>query len=108
MVLQVFREYKAKAEAQTGKRILTLRSDNGTEYTNSEMQVFLRKSGIVHQTTVPYTPEQNGVAERMNRTLVEKARCMLVDAQLPTTFWAEAIMTAAYVVNRVQRKDCRK
>lgn len=101
MVFEVFKEFKARAETQTGKKLVTLRSDNGTEYCNNAMSAFMRAAGITHQTTIPYTPEQNGVAERMNRTLVEKARCMLIDAVLPNTFWAEAIVTAAYVTNRV-------
>lgn len=100
-VFDVFKQFKSRAEMQTGKKIRTIRSDNGTEYCNKEMRDFLLEAGIHHQTTVPYTPEQNGVAERMNRTLVEKARCMLFDAKLPMQFWAEAVVTAAYVVNRV-------
>ncbi|XP_046977607.1 uncharacterized protein LOC124543428 [Vanessa cardui] len=57
-------------------------------------------SGIKHQTSTPYTPEQNGVAERMNRTLVERAKCMLFEAKLQKSFWAEAVATAAYIINR--------
>ncbi|KXJ79375.1 hypothetical protein RP20_CCG001137 [Aedes albopictus] len=64
------------------------------------MEACMRRDGIIHQTTCPYTPQQNGVAERMNRTLVEKARCMLNDSKLPKKFWAEAVSTAAYLVNR--------
>lgn len=62
---------------------------------------FLKKQGIKHEMTTPYTPEQNGVAERMNRTLTEKAKCFLFDANLPKTYWAEAINMAAYIVNRL-------
>lgn len=101
MVMKMFEDFKLMVETQTGKKIRTLRTDNGTEYTNGAMQEFLRSAGIVHQTTVPYTPQQNGVAERMNRTLVEKARCMMYDAKLPVKFWAEAVCTAAYIVNRL-------
>lgn len=108
MVFDIFKEFKARVENQTGKKIITLRSDNGKEYCNQSMDEFLRKNGIVHQTTVPYTPEQNGVAERMNRTLVEKARCMLFEANLGTKFWAEAITTAAYVANRIPFKSSKK
>lgn len=108
MVLEVFKEFKARAENQTGKKIGILRSDNGTEYCNHAMKDFLRSAGIMHQTTVPYTPEQNGVAERMNRTLVEKARCMLFEAKLSTKFWAEAVITAAYIINRIPSKSCKK
>jgi hypothetical protein len=64
----------------------------------------LKKCGIKHQTTVPYSPEQNGVAERLNRTLVEKARCMLMESGLSTDLWAEAIATANYLKNRSPTK----
>ena len=59
-----------------------LRTDNGGEYTSIEFEKFLKKEGIEHQYTIPKTPEQNGVSERMNRTLVETARSMLVDSRL--------------------------
>ena len=73
-----------------------MRSDNGTEYVNGTLERFFKKNGIVHETTAPYTPQQNGKAERLNRTLVEKVRAMLYDAKLPKKFWAEAIVTANY------------
>lgn len=88
--LTTFVEFKAFIEKQTRKQIKTLRTDNGGEYMSS---------GMIHQMTVAYTPEQNGVAERMNRTLTEKAKCYLFDADLPKKFWAEAINMAAYMVN---------
>lgn len=99
-VTEVYEQFKSLVERQTGRKLKVLRTDNGTEYVNSRMRKSMQRDGIVHQTSCPYTPQQNGVAERMNRTLVEKARCMLNDAQLPKKFWAEAISTAAYIVNR--------
>lgn len=87
-------------ETQTNKKIKIIRSDNGREFCNAEFNNYLKKMGIVHQTTCPYTPEQNGLCERMNRTLVVKARCMLFDAQLSKTFWAEATNTTVYLHNR--------
>jgi len=92
--------FKTFAENQTGRKIKTLRSDNGGEYCNKSLTDYLQSAGIRHETTVPHTPEQNGTAERMNRTLVEKARCLLFDAKLGKRFWAEAVNTAAYLVNR--------
>ncbi|XP_055907751.1 uncharacterized protein LOC129942731 [Eupeodes corollae] len=77
-VLNCFREFKAEVENQQESRIKILRIDNGTEFINKAMQLELKKSGIVHQTTVPLPPEQNGLAERMNRTLIEKARAMFL------------------------------
>uniref|UniRef100_H3H9V7 Integrase catalytic domain-containing protein n=1 Tax=Phytophthora ramorum TaxID=164328 RepID=H3H9V7_PHYRM len=95
-----FAEFVAFAETQTGKRVKTLRSDNGGEYTSGAMAKFCADRGIVQKFTPPYTPQLNGVAERMNRTLVECARCMLEHAGLPKTYWGEAVMTAAFLRNR--------
>ncbi|GJU52895.1 putative ribonuclease H-like domain-containing protein [Tanacetum coccineum] len=77
------------------------RCDNGTEFKNSEMNQFCEMKGIKREFSVARTPQQNGVAERKNRTLIEAARTMLADSLLPTTFWAEAINTACYVQNSV-------
>jgi transposase InsO family protein len=87
-------------ENQLGKRIKCVRSDNGTEYLCNEFESYLEKHGIKHEMTVAYTPEQNGVAERRNRTLVEMARCMMIQSQVSPSFWAEAISTANYLTNR--------
>ncbi|KAG7303823.1 hypothetical protein JYU34_010719 [Plutella xylostella] len=87
-------------ENQTNKKIKELRSDNGGEYVSSQFREFLKKHGIRHQTTIPHSPQQNGVAERANRTIVEKARCMLQDAGLDQRVWAEAVNTAVYLKNR--------
>ena len=78
----------------------TLHTDNGGEYTSNEFVSYLKKEGIRHEYTVPKTSQQNGVAERMNRTLVEAVRSMLSDAKLPKCFWAEALATAVYFRNR--------
>lgn len=95
-----FREFKTMVECQTGKKIKVLRSDNGTEFVNNNFDTYLKQHGIVRQLTVPYTPQQNGVAERFNRTLVEMARSMLVASNLDESLWAEAVNTAAYLRNR--------
>lgn len=78
-----------------------IRSDRGGEYIGSSMVELLNSEGIQTQLTAPYTPQQNCVAERKNRTLVEMARCMLLDAKLSTTFWAEAVNMANYFQNRL-------
>ncbi|GJZ70607.1 putative ribonuclease H-like domain-containing protein [Tanacetum coccineum] len=75
--------------------------DNGTEFKNTEVNQFCRMKGIKREISVASTPQQNGVAERKNRTLIEAATTMLADSLLPTTFWAEAINTACYIQNRV-------
>ena len=95
-----FLEWKTLAEKASGRRLKTLRSDNGGEYTSRKFEAYLKSEGIRHECTVPKTPEQNGVAERMNRTLIESSRSMLLDARLPQKFWAEAVTTATYLRNR--------
>ena len=77
-----------------------LRTDNGLEYCLNEFNQFCIKKGIARHKTVRHTPQQNGLAERMNMTLVEKVRCMLFNANMSKHFWAEAVTTAAYLVNR--------
>ncbi|KAH9714593.1 hypothetical protein KPL71_020713 [Citrus sinensis] len=99
-VFIVFKEYKARVELESGKKIKCLRTDNGGEYTDGEFLAFCKQKGIQRQFTVAYTPQQNGVAERMNRTLTERIRAMLRTAGLPNSFWAEAAKTACYIVNR--------
>ncbi|GKE43532.1 putative ribonuclease H-like domain-containing protein [Tanacetum coccineum] len=74
-------------------KVKVIRCDNGTEFNNREMNRFYEMNGILRQFSVARTPQQNGVAERMNMTLNEAARTMLVDSKLPTTFWAEAVNT---------------
>ncbi|GJY20798.1 putative ribonuclease H-like domain-containing protein [Tanacetum coccineum] len=82
-------------------KVKMIRCDNGTEFKNREMNQFCEMKGILRQFSVARTPQQNGVAERRNRTLIEAAKTMLADSKLPTTFWAEAVNTACYVQNRV-------
>ncbi|KAL5557135.1 hypothetical protein UlMin_039371 [Ulmus minor] len=95
-----FKEWKKMVEVQTGKKLKKLRTDNGLEFLNYEFDQFCKDEGIVRHKTVPYTPQQNGLAERMNRTLLERVRCMLLEGGVPKRFWGEAVNTAAYLVNR--------
>ncbi|GJX79844.1 putative ribonuclease H-like domain-containing protein [Tanacetum coccineum] len=100
---------KSKGGKITGKgienlidlRVKVIRCDNGTEFKNRVMNKFCEIKGIKREFSVARTPQQNGVAERKNRTLIKAARNMLADSKLPTTFWAEAVNTACYVQNRV-------
>lgn len=78
-------------EKSTERQLKVLRTDNEGEYTSSELQDFLKKEGVRHELKVPKTPEQNKVAERMNKTLMETVRSMLAHAKLPQKFWAEAL-----------------
>ncbi|XP_063392606.1 uncharacterized protein LOC134678087 [Cydia fagiglandana] len=93
--------FKEFAENQSGKKLKILRTDNGTEFVNKQMDNYLKKFGIQHQLTVDYTPEQNGVAERANRTICEKARSMLHDSGLAKRFWAEAVHHAVFLKKQV-------
>ena len=95
-----FLEFKRFAEKQCQKNIKGLKSDNGGEYINFQMKNILKEAGIKHYLSAPYCPQQNGVAERANRTIVEKARCMLKYSGLETSFWAEAVATSVYIKNR--------
>jgi hypothetical protein len=96
--------YKQEVEKETSKSIKCLRSDNGTEFCNRIFAKYLQSSGIKHQKTVPYTPEQNGVAERANRSIIEKARTIMYEANLSKKFWAEAANTVVYLKNRSPTK----
>ncbi|KAG8490261.1 hypothetical protein CXB51_016079 [Gossypium anomalum] len=87
-------------EKQTGKQIKYLRTDNGLEFCSDEFNRLCKSERIVRHLTVRHTPQQNGVAERMNRTIIEKVRCMLSNANLPKSFWAEAASTACFLINR--------
>jgi hypothetical protein len=82
-------------------RIKKIRSDNGTEFKNSQIEGFLEDEGIKHEFSSPYTPQQNGVVERKNRTLLDMARTMLDEYKTSDQFWAEAINTACYAINRL-------
>jgi hypothetical protein len=88
-----------RAQNEFGLRIKKIRSDNGTEFKNSQNEGFLEDEGIKHEFSSPYTPQQNGVVERKNRTLLDMARTMLDEYKTPDRFWAEAINTACYSIN---------
>lgn len=99
-VFDVFKMWKAMVENETGLRIKKFRSDNGGEYEDTRFKKFCQEHGIRMERTVPGTPQHNGIAERMNRTLTERARSMRLQSGLPKQFWAEAVNTAAYLINR--------
>ena len=98
-VFTIFKKWRAQVETQTSKKVRFLRTDNGGEYTSSEFKEYCEKEGITRHLTTVYTPEHNGVAERLNRTLLERSRSMLSQVGLPQTFWAEVVNTATYLVN---------
>lgn len=99
-VFNEFLKYKTGAENALGLKLKAIQSDNGGEYVNHKFQEYTSRNGIIHRKTVPYCPQQNGIAERANRTLSEMATCMLIQAGMPKKFWAEAVNTACYIRNR--------
>jgi len=103
-VLSAFKKYMLRVKRETSHNIKVLRTDNAKEYISKEFTELLESEGIKHELTVPHTPQQNGVAERANRTLVEMARCMLLQSKQPNSLWAEAISTANFIRNRCPTK----
>ncbi|MCO5576386.1 hypothetical protein L7F22_030196 [Adiantum nelumboides] len=99
-VFAIFQHYVSMVENETGCKVQTLRTDQRGEYMSGAFKDFLGKKGIKHQCTMPYTPQQNGVAERKNRSLMEMARCMLKAKSLPHKLWMEAVACATHVLNR--------
>jgi transposase InsO family protein len=89
------------AQNEFGLRIKKIRSDNGTEFKNSQIERFLEDEGNKHEFSSPYTPQQNGVVERKNRTLLDMARTMLDEYKTLDRFWAEAMNTACYAINHL-------
>jgi hypothetical protein len=97
-----------QAQNEFGLRIKKIRSDNGTEFKNSQIEGFLEEEGIKHEFSSPYTPQQNGVVERKNRTLLDMARTMLDEYKTSDRFWAEAVNTACYTINRLYQHQILK
>lgn len=85
-VFTLFKNFKTRVELETGHKIKTLRTDNGGEYTSNEFTQFLNQQGIAHQLTAPYTPQQKGVSERKNRTVMDMSRCLLYQKRMPQKF----------------------
>jgi hypothetical protein len=100
-VFNKIKEFKALIKNLSERKIKILRSDNGGEYTSKEFVSFCRDVGIKRELTTPYNPQQNGVAERKNRTIMEAVKTMIHDQDLPMCLWAEAAMAAVYVQNRL-------
>ena len=95
------KNYVAKLQNETGHSIIAIRSDNGGEYFSTESKAWLQSKGIRHESSAPKTLEQNGVAERYNRTILESLRCMLHSSKLGLELWAEATACAVYLLDRV-------
>ncbi|KAL0303823.1 UNVERIFIED_CONTAM: Retrovirus-related Pol polyprotein from transposon TNT 1-94, partial [Sesamum radiatum] len=105
---EMFLKYKCEVENQLDKKIKRLRTDRGGEYCTNFLKDFCEKNGIIHETSAPYTPQQNGIAERKNRTLKEMMNAMLLSSGMPDNMWGEAVLSACYILNRVPHKKLDK
>ncbi|WZZ27522.1 hypothetical protein YC2023_010923 [Brassica napus] len=103
-VLDAFKNFQAYVTNHYHAKIKIFRSDNGGEYTSLAFKQHLAQHGVLHQTSCPYTPQQNGVAERKNRHLMEVARALMLQAHVPKRFWSDAVSTACYLINRTPTK----
>ncbi|GKE41474.1 putative ribonuclease H-like domain-containing protein [Tanacetum coccineum] len=97
---KILKNFIKEIENLVDKKVKIIRCDNGTEFQNKVLDDFCREKGIRREYNVARTPQQNGIAKRRNRTLIEAARTMLVDSKLPTTFWAEAVIAAGTITNQ--------
>lgn len=112
-----FKNFKLEVEKQKDKKIKIVRSDRGGEYYGrytengqapGPFDKFLQEEGIVHQYTMSGTPQQNGVSERRNRTLMDMVRSMISNSKLPLSLWSEALKTVVYILNRLPSKAVHK
>jgi transposase InsO family protein len=100
----VIKGFKARAEAESGKKLRVLRTDRGGEFTAVEFATYCAEEGMGRHLTAPYSPQQNGVVERRNQTIVGMARSMMKAKKMPATFWGEAVTTAVFILNRAPTK----
>ncbi|BBH03624.1 hypothetical protein Prudu_014548 [Prunus dulcis] len=98
-VFSIFQSFHQMIHTQYNSKIKVFRSDNGGEYINSGLKSYFSNHGIIHQRSCSYTPQQNGVAERKNRHLLEVARSLLLSMSVPKSYWG--VLTAAYLINRM-------
>lgn len=97
--LHYFKEFRVLVEKEVDESIKCLRTDRGGEFNSVEFDQYCKENGIKRQLTTDYTPQQNGVVERKNRTVMNLVRAMLAGKQVPKTFWPEAVNWAVYVLN---------
>ncbi|CAL8994313.1 unnamed protein product [Prunus brigantina] len=99
-VASILPDFCTMVSTQFHAQVKVFRTDNGGEYVNNTLASFFRAQGIIHQTTTPFTPQQNGVSERKNRQLLEVARSLMLDMSVPHHLWGHAVLSAAYLINR--------
>jgi transposase InsO family protein len=100
-LFSVFQSFYAEISNQFNAKLLAFRTDNAREYLDSAFQQFLESRGIIHQTSCVRTPQQNGIAERKNGPILAIARALMLQMHVPKLFWADAVLTAAYLLNRM-------
>ena len=100
-LFSIFQKFYTEIQTQFNISIRVLRSDNAREYFSAQFTSFMSHHGILHQSSCAHTPQQNGVAERKNRHLVETARTLLLHSNVPFRFWGDAVLTACYLINRM-------
>ena len=100
-LFSIFQKFYAEILTQFNISIRVLRSDNAREYFSAPFTLFMSQHGILHQSSCAHTPQQNGVAERKNRHLIETARTLLLHSHVPFRFWGDAVLTACYLINRM-------
>lgn len=107
-VFEKFKEYESLVTAQFETKISRFRCDNGGEYSSSEFKSFCKAKGIQLEYNIPRNPEQNGICERFNRTLMNMVRCLLLETDIEKEFWGEAARAATYVINRTETRALTK
>ena len=103
--LAAVRKFQAKVEVETGRRLRVLRTDHGGEFTSVEFEQYCADRGVHRQHSAPYSPQQNGVVERRNQSVVTMARSLLKGRNMPAVFWGEAVATAVFLLNRAPTKS---
>jgi transposase InsO family protein len=103
--LAFFKKFIIFIKNQLDIKVKALRTDRGRKYLSDKFKQMCEEKGILRQLTIPYTPQQNGAAERRNRTLLEMVRSMMVQVNLSITFWGDALLTAVYILNHVPSKS---
>jgi hypothetical protein len=103
-VFHVFKSFHKMIQTQFAAKLQTLRSDNGGEYVNQQFRNYFHHYGLIHETSCPQTPQQNGIAERKNRHILETARALLLGAHVPNHYWGDAVATTVHLINRMPSK----
>lgn len=107
-VLEKFKEYEAQVSSRFNRKISRIRCDNGGEYSSETFKAFCNQKGIQIEYTIPRNPEQNGIAERFNRTILEMSRCLIFESKLDKIFWGDALLTSVYLLNRLESSTIPK